>query len=239
ARFLEMLLWVSAAQRQAKPSEVLESECRAAFAICSEAPSADLSVLWMEQDSVTTQKVWPVVERRLLEMHVECMLQVFLSSTTDAQRLTTADWHFNLMVGVLACIIREVISHSCVDRSTIARSMVLFTPENPDIVSNIVQFLVDLSQALHSIGAAMLDVALLSILPLISARWDPSAVYGDVYRRIRFHLGGKSRSPYRARTIELLGEILSSGLCAVVDHPSGEGTWVDFLQPLFRELVHS
>ncbi|KAJ6605351.1 hypothetical protein DFH09DRAFT_1121233, partial [Mycena vulgaris] len=302
ARFLEMLLWVSGAQRQAKTSEASESECKAAFAICSEAPSADLSALWMEQvgricqneqptslsrlvDSVTAQKAWPVVERRLLEMHVECMLQVFLSSTRDAQRLTIADWHFNLyhdgppslipappsrsvfrsllrcvrlggdvhahallylshlsyhrMVGVLTYIIREVISNSCVDCSTIARSMMLFTPENPDVFSNIVQFLVGLSQALHLIGAAMLDAALLSILPLIAARWDPSAVYGDVYRRIHFHLGGKSRSPYRARTIELLGEIVSSGLCAVVDHPSGEGTWVDFLQPLFRELVNS
>lgn len=99
ARFLETLLWVSGAQIHGKKyDKALESECNDAFKILSEPSTPDLSALWVEQvlrfcdkdpptslsglaDSVTLRQMWPVIERRLLEMHVCAMLEVLLSPT--------------------------------------------------------------------------------------------------------------------------------------------------------------
>jgi hypothetical protein len=95
ARFLEMILWVSGAQIQGRNSDKnLENECHGAFTILSQPPSYDLSTLWVEQvlrlcskestsllgmmTSITVQRMWPVVERRLLEMHAEAMLKTTL-----------------------------------------------------------------------------------------------------------------------------------------------------------------
>jgi hypothetical protein len=96
ARFLEMILWVSGAQIQGRNSDKnLENECHSAFTILSQPPSYDLSILWVEQvlrmcskesatsllgmmTSITVQRLWPVVERRLLEMHAEAMLKMML-----------------------------------------------------------------------------------------------------------------------------------------------------------------
>jgi hypothetical protein len=113
--------------------------------------------------------------------------------------------------------------------------MLLFTAENPDIASNVVQFLVDISASLQTVQNPVLDAALLNILPFIAAKWNPARIYEDIYRRMYFpfRLRQKSRPSYRARTFELLDRIRLVGLSAVVEDANERGSWVHFLQPLF------
>ncbi|KAJ7621684.1 hypothetical protein DFH06DRAFT_1232437 [Mycena polygramma] len=91
ARFLETILWVSAAQKQgARYDGTLAKECEQAFKILSDSPGHDL---WIEHisniypilpspslvgmvNAVTTQRLWPVIERRLLEQHAKAMLDI-------------------------------------------------------------------------------------------------------------------------------------------------------------------
>ncbi|KAJ7748408.1 hypothetical protein B0H16DRAFT_1461689 [Mycena metata] len=98
ARFLEVILWVSGAQiHHRKIDPALGIKCGAAFKMLSEPPSYDLSVLWVEQllrlstdkpivslpeavNSVTVQRLWPMVECRLLEIHVPAMLKMMQST---------------------------------------------------------------------------------------------------------------------------------------------------------------
>jgi hypothetical protein len=113
--------------------------------------------------------------------------------------------------------------------------MLLFTPESPDIASNVIQFLVDVSKALQTVENPLLDAALLNILPFIAAKWDPARIYEDIYRRMYFPFRRrqKSRPSYRAHTFELLDRIRLVGLSAVVEEVNERGSWVYFLQPIF------
>ncbi|KAJ7136290.1 hypothetical protein C8R46DRAFT_1135272 [Mycena filopes] len=97
ARFLEMILWVAAAQSQRHTNDnELVHECAAAFSLLSQPTSYDLSILWMDQilrfcpegtvtslpqavESITSHSRWPLVECRLLEMYVGAMLQLMHS----------------------------------------------------------------------------------------------------------------------------------------------------------------
>ncbi|KAJ7115265.1 hypothetical protein C8R44DRAFT_855310 [Mycena epipterygia] len=98
ARFLEIILWASGAQMQWKDyDKTLETDCNAAFNILWEPPTADLSIFWIEQvnrfgsedppnslmglvESITRQKMWPMVERRMLDLHVYPILGALLST---------------------------------------------------------------------------------------------------------------------------------------------------------------
>ncbi|KAJ7115270.1 hypothetical protein C8R44DRAFT_794364 [Mycena epipterygia] len=302
ARFLEMVLWASGAQmRWKKYNKILETNCNAAFNILSEPPTANLSILWVEQlhgfgsedsstslsglvELVTLRQMWPTIERRLLEMHVCAMLEVLLSPTSYVEVLldlgppflysnsqlelgsptspfskkilfpftsvmlnflryvgiggaahteTTAYFSrlsYRKQVATLACLIRHIISQSCIDQSAFGSSMALFRTDSPDIASTIVQFLVNISGSLQS---SVLDAAIFSILPMLTTPWNSSKIFQELYRRTYFRLGRKSRSPYRGHTVELLTEIKHSGLSGVVNQANWTGNWVHFLQPLF------
>jgi hypothetical protein len=118
------------------------------------------------------------------------------------------------------------------NRSTVAPSMALFSPKNPDIA---IQFLVNLSESLRSAGNPLLDAALLNILPFVSTSWDAASIHQDIYRWMYFPLRRRrsSRLSYRPHTLELLNRIRSLGLSSVVDEANQTRSWVYFLQPLF------
>jgi hypothetical protein len=122
------------------------------------------------------------------------------------------------------------------NRSTVDKFILLFTPLNKGSATAIVQFLLALAKTDRSIEDAMSDAVLLNILPFLKVRWNALRIYSDVYRRVRFGLGRKYRSPYRAYTLDLLHEVRSSesGLHTVVDQGNSSGSWVYFLQPLFN-----
>ncbi|KAJ7115254.1 hypothetical protein C8R44DRAFT_984024, partial [Mycena epipterygia] len=235
ARFLEIILGASGAQMQWKDyDKTLETDCNAAFNILSEPPTADLAIFWVEQvnrfgsedppnslmrlvESITRQKMWPMVERRLLDLHVYPILgallptryplefsflqrQIFTSVAPvdylsqfdrsppktilsrasairnflryvgiggDVHRETVeylSRLSYSIQVVILTNLIQHLISQSCIDQSTVRRSMVLFTPDSPDIANIIVQFLVDVSRSLQSV---VFDATLLSIVSFL------------------------------------------------------------------------
>jgi hypothetical protein len=59
--------------------------------------------------------------------------------------------------------------------------MVLFTPQNPEIARNIVQFLRHISTSLQSAENSLLDAALCSILPFVQIDLSPASVLEDIY----------------------------------------------------------
>jgi hypothetical protein len=114
--------------------------------------------------------------------------------------------------------------------------MVLFAPNNPDIITNVVQFLVHISASLQSVDEnPLLDAALLTILSYVHGSWNPASVFTDLYRRLYspFAPRRKHLPSYRACTVKLLSRIRASGLSAVIDEVHHNGDWVYFLQPLF------
>ncbi|KAJ6568926.1 hypothetical protein B0H19DRAFT_1373337 [Mycena capillaripes] len=314
ARFLEMILWVSGAQIHYRNcNENLEEECHTAFQILSKRPSSDLSVLWVEQvlrlcpaeqaasltgmiSTITVQQTWPVVERRLLEMHAHSMLKMMLqhqpstrrrpsrlgpggshdfletdymvpsvllhqySATFHTKHILSAsirnflrcvgiggDMHKETMdhlscvsyakkVETLSHIIQHMIVQSQLDLSSIAPSFILFREVNPDIASNIVQFLVHVSASVQLADNPLLDAALLNVLPLLSISWERAKIHEDIYRRIYFPIRRKSRPAYRTGTLQLLNMVKSEGLGEVVDERYRNGSWVYFLQPLFQNI---
>ncbi|KAJ7691308.1 hypothetical protein B0H17DRAFT_1063431 [Mycena rosella] len=109
ARFLETIIWVAGSLQARKYDQALESECNAAFLVLSVPPSYDLSTLWMEQalkmfqdepptslrqlvDTITVQRAWSVVERRLLETHLLVMIKVSMPSIPDGERFFPVGW---------------------------------------------------------------------------------------------------------------------------------------------------
>jgi hypothetical protein len=109
ARFLEAIVWVSGAQRRGtSPDNMLEIECSEAFIILSKSPPHDLSISWVDRllrsnrpanllelvDSVTAERMWPVVEGRLLEMHAGVMLEMIQKSGGRRTRVTILDDYF-------------------------------------------------------------------------------------------------------------------------------------------------
>ncbi|KAJ6505451.1 hypothetical protein C8R45DRAFT_1181869 [Mycena sanguinolenta] len=137
---------------------------------------------------------------------------------------------------VFTGMIEHLIVQSHVDPSTVESFMILFTPESPDIASNIIQFLIAISNPIESAGSSLLDAALLNTLPFVRNSWDPSRIVEDLYRRMYFPVTRRHQSPpvYRAHTLELLSSIRSLGLSAVVTEAGQKGGWVHFLQPLFN-----
>ncbi|KAJ7623084.1 hypothetical protein DFH06DRAFT_1305376 [Mycena polygramma] len=115
ARFLETILWVFAAQKQgARYDGTLKNECEQAFKILSHSLGYDL---WTESisntcpirpspslvgmvNSVTTQHLWPVVERRLLEIHAKAMLNIIshltpcIGATQDGRHGLARDYYY-------------------------------------------------------------------------------------------------------------------------------------------------
>ncbi|KAJ6568981.1 hypothetical protein B0H19DRAFT_1232032 [Mycena capillaripes] len=138
-------------------------------------------------------------------------------------------------VVTLTHVIRHLIVQSLVDPSTIDSSTVLFTSDNPEIISNVVLFLIDISTSLRLVDNLILDAALLNILLFLPTRWNRASIYEDVHRRMYFTIRRRRRSRphYRAHTSELLKQVRSLGLCAVVEESNRTGSWVHFLQPLF------
>ncbi|KAJ7115267.1 hypothetical protein C8R44DRAFT_739861 [Mycena epipterygia] len=276
ARFLETILWALGAQMQWKNyDKILETVCNDAFNIVSAPPTAEC-ILWDPPtslmrlaDSITRQKTWPVVERRLLEMHVPAMLKLLEHPSVDhpvlhsnsvyffggdlrdeaysSARSTsvvlnflrclglggdvhteTVDYISHLaypkQVGALAHTIRHLIAQSCVNSSAVGKSMVLFTSDTPEMPNTIVRCLVHIAWALQSGEDALLDAALLVVIPLVTAPWDASKICEEVYRRMHFRPGQKSRPPYQNHTFGLLNEIQKSGLGGVVDQ-NWTGKW--------------
>jgi hypothetical protein len=72
--------------------------------------------------------------------------------------------------------------------------MILFTPKNPDIASNVVQFLMDISASLQTVENPVLDAALLNILPFFAANFDPESIYEDLVRRMYFPFRRRRKS---------------------------------------------
>ncbi|KAJ7035942.1 hypothetical protein C8F04DRAFT_1341092 [Mycena alexandri] len=277
ARFLEVILWVSGVQiHQRKIDSALENECGVAFKLLSEPPSFDLSLIWVEQllrlcpdtlvasvpdavNSITGQLLWPIVECRLLEMHVGGILRLMhpanyhdldLGSSESAFASLGGNVHHETVehlsrlsypkrIGTLSQMIQHLIAQSYVEGGhAVDLTPILFTSEHRDMARNIVRFLVDIAKTGQVPFAEenLLDAALFNISPFLSAEWDPSGVYGDIYRRIYFSrsLGRKrSMSSYSDHTSDLLSAIRTSGLWTVVDEPSRMRSWVQFLQPLF------
>jgi len=140
-------------------------------------------------------------------------------------------------VVALTQMIQHLISQSLVDPSTVEPSAVLFTPQNPDIARNIVQFLIQIRTSLHLVEDPLLDAVLLNILPYVQTSWEPASIFEDVYRRMYppFRRRRKSLPSYRTHTFELLNSIRSSGLSAVVHEANCTEDWVYFLRPLFLD----
>ncbi|KAJ6568974.1 hypothetical protein B0H19DRAFT_1065754 [Mycena capillaripes] len=138
-------------------------------------------------------------------------------------------------VVTLTQVIRHLIAQSLVDSSIIDSSTVLFTPDNPEIISNVVLFLIDVSTSPQLVDNPILDAALLNILLFLPTRWNRASIYEDIYRRMHFSIRRRqgSRPHYRAHTSQLLKQVRSLGLSAVVEESNRTGSWVHFLQPLF------
>ncbi|KAF7340478.1 hypothetical protein MVEN_01968100 [Mycena venus] len=98
-RFLEAIIWVSGAQRRGTNSDsMLELECSEAFSILSKPPSPDFAEQILQLcsnqsanllglvDSITVDRMWPVVEGRLLEMHAGAMLEMIQQSISESSR---------------------------------------------------------------------------------------------------------------------------------------------------------
>ncbi|KAJ7115255.1 hypothetical protein C8R44DRAFT_984025 [Mycena epipterygia] len=236
ARFLETILWGSGVQMQGRNYDnPLETDCNSAFKVLIEPPTADLSILWVEQvrrfscrdphislrglvESITCQRMWLMVERRLLDLHVYPILGALLPTRYPSGRpfldysfsrsppktiLSTASAMRNFLryvaiggdVGVLAQMIRHLISQSAV--------------HPPDIANTTVQFLVDISRFLHW---EVLNAAVLNMVPFLYPPWDSSRIHQEVHQRMYFRSGRNSRPPYVIAevTIILLRTIVSS-----------------------------
>ncbi|KAJ7474026.1 hypothetical protein FB451DRAFT_1174550 [Mycena latifolia] len=244
ARFFEILLWVSGSQIHLQPKkydETLASECNNAFIIVlSQHPSCDLSLLGINQ----VLRVGPNEPSMSLPRYLSdastpsrSAMRNFLrcigigGNVHDETVSVLSHLSYHKKVVALTHMLR-VVAQSCGDRESGA----LLTPGNPHIAFNIIRFLVGLSQADQSLRDALLDAALFNISPLLATRWDTSAVYGDIYRRMHVGSGRKTRPPYRAHTVELLGEIKTSGVRAVIEQANESGNWLHFLEPLFSRF---
>ncbi|KAF8141026.1 hypothetical protein K438DRAFT_1878909 [Mycena galopus ATCC 62051] len=100
ARFFEVILWTAGAQVQAGASNSsFRGDCDEAFCILSRPPSDDLSLLWHEEtcryspneqlgsviqmvDAISAQDMWSAVERRLLEVQEDLILETAFAFIT-------------------------------------------------------------------------------------------------------------------------------------------------------------
>ncbi|KAJ7160543.1 hypothetical protein C8R43DRAFT_947754 [Mycena crocata] len=94
--------------------------------------------------------------------------------------------------------------------------------QTPEFIAHVVEFFMGISEHSDSIGEAVLDAALLNLLPFLAQPSNPQQIYDDVCRRAREygplgHFGHKSRSCYSAATTSFLNAIQSGGFEAVFD----------------------
>ncbi|KAJ7136283.1 hypothetical protein C8R46DRAFT_580970 [Mycena filopes] len=136
-------------------------------------------------------------------------------------------------VATFGHMVRHLIAQSVVEGSRRV-AVPLFTPQLTHVAFNVIAFLVSLTKTeeVPSAKDALLDAALLSILPFLPLSWDPLSVHGDVYRRA-YSPRKRIRASYGGNISKLLEEIRTSGLRTVVAESSWTRTWVHFLQPLF------
>ncbi|KAJ7854517.1 hypothetical protein B0H14DRAFT_2756200, partial [Mycena olivaceomarginata] len=334
ARFLEAIVWVSGAQKRktnsdnmlqlnvqkhsASSQNLLHSIVLNKFSNFVRISRRTFSD-WLT--SITVERMWSVVEGRLLEMHADAMLKliqqsvsegsqhimdhyffdswesetvfyyfhqsmdhskfltstIFDGTTRDGLGTITIDYtskhsksalSTNLMRNFLRCVgsggdihnktvdylaqlsyrekvmtltqmIEHLIAQSLLDPSTVESTMVLFTPGNPDIARNIVQFFVCVSESLQSIENPLLDATISTILPFVANCWDSARIREDVHRRFYspFRPHRRVPPPYRTYSVQFLNTIRSSDLSAVIDEAYRSGSWVQFLQPLFHVSV--
>jgi hypothetical protein len=110
--------------------------------------------------------------------------------------------------------------------------------KSPEFIAYVVQFLLDISQYSPAIEEAVMEAALLQILPFLAPSWEPSRIYDDICHRVHSRVGLKSSEIYNPQTRSLLAVMKSLGLVDILFHEVGTKTKINLgqlLVPIFSK----
>ncbi|KAJ7916860.1 hypothetical protein B0H13DRAFT_2446229 [Mycena leptocephala] len=108
--------------------------------------------------------------------------------------------------------------------------------KSPEFIAYVVRFLLNISQYSPAIEEAVMEAALLQILPFLAPSWEPSRIYDDICRRVHSRVGLKSSEIYNPQTRSLLAVMQSLGLVEILFHEVGTKTKINLgqlLEPIF------
>ncbi|KAJ7354121.1 hypothetical protein DFH08DRAFT_933776 [Mycena albidolilacea] len=272
ARFLEAIVWVSGAQKWTTNSDnMLQLECSEAFSILSKPPSPDCveQVLQLCSNqsanllglvnSITVERMWSVVEGRLLEMHADAMLKLIQQFVSERSQHIMDNYFFDSWESETVFYYLQSMHHSKFLTSTIFMRNV-FHGTRDDLGATIGY------TSKHS-KSALSTKLMRNFLRCVGIGGDVNNQTVDYLARLSYrekvttltqmieHLIAQSLldpstvestmvlfTPGNAdiaRNIVQFFQGFGRTFIAVIDETYRSGSWVQFLQPLFHVPVEA